>query len=63
VAWLKGSEVNGYVEIDRKIKFMQDIQFMGDNLLGDTFYVRNSGSDSANGKSVSKAFKTLSTPP
>jgi len=59
VAWLKGQELDGYVEISKKVRFMNDVQSLAQNLVGDTFYVRDNGSNSANGKSPGKAFLTV----
>lgn len=56
---LKGMEVGGFVEIERNVRFKKETQLLSDNLVGDIYYVRNNGSDSNNGKSVEKCFKTL----
>jgi len=60
MAWLKGPRVtNDFIEINDKVRFMDSVEYMDTNRLGDTYYVRNNGSDDANGKSVNRAFKTL----
>ena len=56
---LKGMDIGGYVEIDRKVRFKQQVQATQDNPIGDTYYVRDNGLDTNNGKSVEKCFKTL----
>jgi hypothetical protein len=60
VPHLKGQEIDGFVEIDRKVRFKQEVQEIQDAPLGHVYYVKSNGSDSNNGKSIDKAFKTVS---
>jgi hypothetical protein len=64
--WLKGERVNDFIEINDKVRFQEDVQLFDRNLLGDTWYVRNNGSDTytagaaaKNGRAPDAAFATL----
>lgn len=56
---LKGQEIGGYVEIDRKIRFQKAVQFDQDNPIGDVFYVRDTGSTAYVGTKPDKPFPSI----
>jgi len=60
MAWLKGPRGTGnYIEVNEDVRFMKDVQNIGQNLIGDTYYVRDNGDDGKSGLNISEAFKTL----
>lgn len=60
MAWLKGPRGSGdFVEIKDKVRFYDTVEYMDTNKVGETYYVRNNGSNDALGKSPGKAFETL----
>jgi len=60
MAWLKGMVENGYVRINRSVKFMKDVQFAVVDPWSTVWYVDgNNGSDSNNGRGPAAAKATI----
>jgi len=63
MAWLKGQEIGGYVNIDKRVKFNDSViaDALNQNPWSDVYYVDNdNGTDGAlYGTSPTRAFKTL----
>lgn len=57
---LKGMEIGGYIEIPRNVRFMGATKFDNENPIGDTFYVRDTGSTANVGTKADKPFPSIS---
>lgn len=56
---LKGRKVNKKIQIYDPVTFRSSVDLVDTNMIGDTYYVRNNGSDTNDGKTPDHAFKTL----